>query len=1294
MSGAAARFPSFLEALSGVVGDFGEQAAIIEGSGRTISYAELWSEAETLSWQLAAQGIGSGSVVALCYGHSIDHVRAVLAVWMRGAAFCPIDPLQPADRRERVLQSCGADLVALSDDRLPAFAGQRPLLARSGAPAQRAPLVRNLPEDPAYLIYTSGSSGQPKGVLVPHRGITNLLFAQIEAFDIGPGDRALMCLSTAFDASISDIGTALLAGATICIQPGLELSQSGIYRAVERLRITHLDLPPAILPTLDPDLAPPTLRTIVIGGEACAPQAVRRWAGRLRLVNVYGPTEATICSSLCICGPEWERPLIGRAIPNVELTAMRTDGSGPAAPGEPGELYIGGLGLALGYKGLPELSAAKFVQIGGRRLYRSGDLVRALADGSMEFLGRLDRQIKLRGQLVEPGEIEARLFELDGIEQAAVLGLSSESQPGKAERLAAYLVVDPGRDVQRLRVEIFEWLRSKLPGWMIPAELVFLPALPLNHSSKVDYGALASLTRSRPSCERAAPRTGLEERLSRILGLVIGRDGLGHDEDFFEAGGDSLAALRAVACAEAEGLPLSCAMLKEFPRLSALAGALQGEACDGALARPELERLAALGPELEALAARVQMPAGRAPLRNILLTGASGFLGSAILAKLSRRGCERIYCLVRAADARTGREKIARALAQHGAATEELLARVEILTGDLASPRLGLAPAEWERLCGELDQIVAAGAEVNLAKSYYELAPANVGGVREVLRLACSGRPKELHYVSTLSVLVASDRSSGLMREDDDLTATGCVYGGYAQSKWVAERLLWNARAAGFQGISIVRPGLITGNSRLGLCRPRDLLSMLIAGLARIGCVPKDGIEELAVDVTPVDFAAAAIAGVVTDHPDPFNAAFHVANERSLALTGLIDHMRSFGFHLDPADPDEWRRRIESIVSAEASAAQPAYLALCRLLRSPDELGRHRHLDLFQATGVTFDTRRARQAAGMACPEASEPLVHLYIRRLLEEPELWGALSVRQLGEAERSRGHEPETLASFGLGRADIYDHFLFKGPETPRILAFHQRLARHFGIHASQPLLEIGCGTGRLLRGFASIFGEVHGLDPDRDYLARARERARGCDRVVDLRLGGFGDLEERDRYAWVTSVNGPLFYLHSPEEREDAIARIFAALRPGGIAFVDVANFPYLLKHYGQAINLEEKRTIGGASVRRRMSHDFDFHRGLWIHRDRYELSCPGRDPAGYQESFSFAIITPPELRALFEKIGFADLAWFASWDSPEPAPCNGSRIMLAARKPAAQGRSKLSTAARAVSKRLSQPPEIFR
>ncbi len=937
-----APWSSFLDRFLQRAAERPEAIALVSAGAPPLRYRDLVDEVQRLAAALHARGVGREAVVALGVGRSREFVVGVLAAWWVGAAFVPIDPALPPARRAALAAESGARVIATTPGQRECFHGlDIPILAiGSESPCGTVAAAEDCPDDLAYLIFTSGSTGQPKGVLVEQRGLVAVLDAQITAFDLRPGDRALWMLSPSFDASLSDVGTALLAGATLVVAPPEVRDPEALVKSLTDHAITHVDLPPALLPLLDPGRAPASLRTVVIGGEVCPPDAVRRWVRTRRVVNVYGPTEATICASLCVCDPErWEEPLLGRPFGDIRYHIL-DERLRPAAEGEVGELCIEGPCVARGYLGRPDLTAAKFPIVEGQRLYRTGDRVRRRADGEYVFHGRLDRQIKLRGKLVEPAEVEACLTDHPGVRTAGVVARKLGARTGLVafvEPAGAYL------DVDSLR----QHLSARLPDWMIPARIVRLETLPRTASGKIDLRLLAEMM-----LPGGLTASGLEGLLRETLGGSID-----WGATFLAQGGDSLALLQFVTSARARGVTLSPALLAERPLAEALAASQrQDDALPAARLREDVEAIL----HEYGLPRTRAVPAGRP--RRILLTGATGFLGSYLLAELLARTDAEVECLVRCRDPEEGRARL-------GVSSP----RVHIIPGDLTRPRFGLPEAAWQELAGRVEAIYHSAARVHLLLPYDRLRPDNVLGTAEILRLAADGPPKRLHHVSTLSVFVATDRNAGVLLESDRLEKTGRVFGGYAQSKWAAEWLVHRAGSA-----AVYRPGLITGDSRSGKAAVNDFLALFLCGLSRLGCYPDRDADALFLDVTPVDYAAAALVHLSLTVEE---TTYHLAGGR-WSLADLVAGLSRQGVALNAVSLDSWQRRLAALEHLDPQSAA-ACLALCRGFADRDNFARYRTMDLFQATGVTFDTRntgRGLAGSGIPCPEATPELLDRYIR--------------------------------------------------------------------------------------------------------------------------------------------------------------------------------------------------------------------------------------------------------------------------------------------------------------------------
>jgi amino acid adenylation domain-containing protein len=532
-------------------------AIAVSGEHGQLSYRELNERANRLVHLLARRRIGPGTKIGLYLDQSPGLVVALLAALKSGAAYVPADPAQPHERTAAMFTEARVAVIlsqrALAD-RLPAdidvvctddeavTAGQRSVNPGLAVPGH----------SPVYVIYTSGTTGKPKGVVVRHQSLANYVRFAADAFAVSASDRVLLFASVSFDASAEQIYLALIRGATLVLRNDLMLSSPREFLAhCARWNVTVLDLPTGFWHDLVAGIAdgaalPPALRTVIIGGERAVPETVREWHRRVgsgvRLVNTYGPTETTIVAltrDLTGYDGTGEVP-IGRPVPGCTAYVL-DDLLQPVPPGVVGELYLGGVCLADGYLDRPALTGQRFVAhpFGpGSRLYRSGDLASFTADGELVYRGRADRQVKLRGYRVEPGEIESRLRELPGITDALVV---LRDEPG---RLVAYLVATAPAPLEATGLRAA--LRGRLPEYMIPSAFVTVPSFPLNRNGKTDLAALPAPEPAGPA-GTGQPETPAERFLADTFAEVLGLTGIGADDDFFDLGGQSLLAARVIA---------------------------------------------------------------------------------------------------------------------------------------------------------------------------------------------------------------------------------------------------------------------------------------------------------------------------------------------------------------------------------------------------------------------------------------------------------------------------------------------------------------------------------------------------------------------------------------------------------------------------------------------------------------------------------------------------------------------------------------------------------------------------
>ncbi|PTH83159.1 non-ribosomal peptide synthetase, partial [Streptomyces sp. A244] len=555
--------------------------AVLAGD-QSLTYGALMARANRLSHRLRLAGAGPESVVALCLDRSADMAVASLAVWQAGAAYLPLDPAYPLERRRFMMSDTGAsvlvaheavaadlatdgtvDTVLLLDD--PATLAELDTFPTTPAEG------RSLPDQLAYIIYTSGSTGRPKGVHVPHRGVTTLAEAMRPLLQAGPGDRVLAFASFSFDASVWEVVMALPTGATLVVAERQDRTPP--ERLTSMMRRTAVGLAfmtPTLLGVLSPDDLP-DLAAVLVGGERVEAALTARWRRRLKLLNVYGPTETTIATTGGQVTADGTPPI---GTPFLDERVHILDPAlNPAPVGVAGELFIAGAGVTRGYGGRGALSAERFVAdpfaADGSRMYRSGDRARRLADGRLEFVGRADNQVKVRGFRIEPGEIEVVLAGHPGVRTAVVTAYGS----GAERKLVAYLVPSDMAEGIPPVAELRAFVGERLPTFMVPALFTEMAGLPLTRSGKIDRGALPAPDGASVAAAGTyvGPRTEVERILAETWAEVLGVERVGIEDNFFDLGGDSIISIRVVARARDFGVHVTAAQLFDHQTVAGLA---------------------------------------------------------------------------------------------------------------------------------------------------------------------------------------------------------------------------------------------------------------------------------------------------------------------------------------------------------------------------------------------------------------------------------------------------------------------------------------------------------------------------------------------------------------------------------------------------------------------------------------------------------------------------------------------------------------------------------------------------
>lgn len=550
--------------------------------GQALTYGELNRRANQLGRHLQSLGVGPDIPVGICMERSLEMVVGIMGTLKAGGAFLPLDPVYPPERLAFMIE----------DSRIPVILTQQAIMANlpnNGATVvpldsewqsiaekysdEDLPIITT-PDNLAYVIYTSGSTGKPKGTILGHRGLCNLAKAQQQAFDIELGTKILQFSSLSFDAAVWETVMALLNTGTLCLAPrNLLASGEGLVNIMAEQQINVVTLPPSVVAVM-PEHPLPDLRVMITAGEKCPAEIVTKWGTGRKFFNAYGPTETTVCASMLHVTQHYRQgPPIGRPINNFQLYILDSFWQ-PVPIGVAGELCVAGVGLARGYLRRPELTADKFIpnpfsSVPGERLYRTGDLVRYLPDGNIEFLGRIDHQVKVRGFRIELGEIEAVLGEHPDV--VDVIVLAREDTPGD-RRLVAYLVTRP--EVELKTSELRNYLRERLPEYMVPSFFVRMDEFPLTPNNKIDRAALPKPDQSRPDLESeyVAPRTETEQKLAAICAELLNIERVGVYDSFFDLGGHSLLATQFLSRLRSSfQVELPLRIIFEKPRITDLA---------------------------------------------------------------------------------------------------------------------------------------------------------------------------------------------------------------------------------------------------------------------------------------------------------------------------------------------------------------------------------------------------------------------------------------------------------------------------------------------------------------------------------------------------------------------------------------------------------------------------------------------------------------------------------------------------------------------------------------------------
>ena len=925
-------------------------AIAVKFGNQQLTYTQLNQKANQLANYLQNCGVTSEVLVGLYLERSLDILIAILAILKAGGAYLPLDPKYPQTRLTDILNDSQVSIILTQEKLLTSLSsplprGETPLTPYQGKIILldtdltiisqqniETPISAIKPDNLAYVIYTSGSTGKPKGVMITHQNIVNHATSIIDKYQINSHDRILQFTTFIFDVAAEEIFPAWLSGATLIICPQemvtnlIEFSQ---FLAQESLTVVNLPTPYWQEWVLEIDRKvsqiPDSLRLVITGSDQVLPEKLALWQKlvtekrqNIQWINAYGLTETTITSTVYQLPVNYQLNTthsvpIGRPIANTEIYILDQNLQ-PVPIGIPGELHIGGAGLARGYLNRKQLTNEKFISnpissSKSSRLYKTGDLARYLPDGNIEFLGRIDYQVKIRGFRIELGEIEAVLAQHPLVKSSAVI--VREIQPGN-KQLVAYVVTEDHSNIQQ---DLRSFLKQNLPDYMLPAFFVRLAELPLTPTGKINRRALSALMLElNHEIDYILPRNPLEQKLAEIWCQVLGLEKVSVEENFFNLGGHSLATIQIISrIRETLKIDLPLQYLFTEPTIAGLTKIINQllQTADHITPIDDFYVDAILDSSIKPQNLPQQFTN---QLQHILLTGATGFLGVHLLHELLEKTSANIHCLVRAENVSEARNKLKNKLSFYQLWNEQHSQRIIPIVGNLEKNLLGLSEKEFQDLASQIDVIYHNGASVNLIYPYSVLKPANVLGTQEILRLASQIKIKPVHFVSTTSVFCPENYPENeVLLESDPLDYYQGLVGGYPQSKWVAEKLVMQARERGLP-VTIYRAARIIGHSQIGICNTEDLFSRIITTCMQLGATPNIDWED---NLTPVDYVSQAIV-YLSFQKESLGKAFHLLNPQIISMNHLFNLIRELGYQLPQISYDQWYYQLINLMQKSA----------------------------------------------------------------------------------------------------------------------------------------------------------------------------------------------------------------------------------------------------------------------------------------------------------------------------------------------------------------------------------------
>ncbi|KAF9933749.1 hypothetical protein FBU30_004550 [Linnemannia zychae] len=997
----------------------GTSAAVICGP-QALSYKALDRHVQILAAKLVANGIRREDPVGILLNMCPEHVICQLAILRAGGSCVPLDPSAPNERIHNMLEDVGAKLVLTTTNFQSRLGQIQSIILDADIADQEHSSVHldlsdQLPGDHAdhrtHILFTSGTTGRPKGVQILARGIIRLTVAP-QYMTFNSNQRVAAINNPTFDPSQLEIWGALLNGGTSVMLPKqTAIDPFALRDTLRQQQITTLVTTTALFnQTVHacPD-AFSGLFQVIFGGEAAnvhTLRAVFKHGPPSHLFNVYGPTEVSAISlthEITSSTLENDTVPIGKPIDHTQVFLLDEDQCIINSAGEVGEIYIGGSGLARGYFNRPEQNAERFLELdhlvnGQRvRVYRSGDLASRDEHGDFYFHGRNDHQVKIRGHRIEIKEIEA-VSRASGFLQDALVTVQETKLGDKylVEFIVGHRGKESEQDKQQLKAQIESYHEEKLPAYMRP-RIVVLKSLPLNLNGKVDLKLLNQQWHENRANEEksvannptinegpSSSKSGSYDFLVALWRRLLDVHTVENDDDFFMIGGDSLKAARlATEISRHINYPFPVQALYRHSILSDLLHYIDKK-------HQSSESFSSVD-DLSVLTADIILPDHIRQIQgtlhgwrgtnggHVFLTGATGFLGAFVLRDLLMMPeVKQVICLVRANSDDEAMDRIRSNLTFYRLWNEEYTNRILPLKGDLSKDYLGLGKVRFDSLSASSDAVFHLGAHVNYIQPYATHRSANIAGTINILTFVTSGKPKSLHYVSTIATFgpVNLLKREEVLYEDADLLdyLTGLKYDtGYSQSQWVAEQLMWEASRRKVP-IAVYRPGFIMGDSQTGAGNPKDFVARLIRGCLTLGCYPI--LPNQGKQFVTVDYVSQAILRIASDD-DNLSRAFHLVPLRNDELTELFDLLDQCGRPLKGVPYSQWVQCLKDSPGLDTNQLMPFISML-----SEPVYGHLTRWETYENMPI-YDTSNTKKAlektGGLELPQIDHVLLQKYM---------------------------------------------------------------------------------------------------------------------------------------------------------------------------------------------------------------------------------------------------------------------------------------------------------------------------